>query len=318
MNSPAASPARSWLAPLLLGAIFLVSGCETQPSKPEMEPEPCAADPGSRECVCARDPNSELCACLIDPAREGCACLIDPQRDECKRPPCPEDTARGHTNEARMLLADGQWQAGADRLWCALEADPDYSAARTLKEQLDEDPETYLRRARGADTMTYEVQPNDTLGSIAQQCLGNLNLFVALARLNDKERPSDLVRGERLRIVGAKSCAPAAPPPPPPPPPAPPDDGEALRAAALEAEGSGDLARAYTLATRAADASPDDPTIASDLARIKAKYLAERREEAYKLMEQGRDDEARAIWNLILEIDPTNLEARLALKELGG
>lgn len=309
--SKQAAPSRvRWGLWLLLSVITVLAGAACPPQDEE-RPDPCADDPNSQACVCSREPDSELCACLTEPGKEGCLCVLEPGREECNVPPCENVGANEHTTEAVKLLSDGQWEEGRLRIQCALAATPNYRRALKIKDQLDSDPEAYLQRVRGKRSVTYAVQRSDTLGSIAKRCLGDTDLFVALARLNQKERPSALLLGERLRIVGTASCAETGR-----------EDGstsdssDALRRQALRAEQSGEFARAYGLISRSIKLSPNDAQVADDLKRIRTAYLQQLRDQAYEMQDGGQAAKARALWQRALEIDPANVEARLNLKDL--
>ncbi len=176
----------------------------------------CVSDPNSVACAC-KNPSSPACVCATSPDaaactchREGetsraCVCARDPSATQCQA--CRDGSAKTQTRMARKAFDYGNWAEGRRYLECALETQPQYSAASRLLETLSSDPNEYAQSTFGKDRTRYRVGPGESLGSIAQRCLGSVDFFVLLARLNERDVPRALSSGELLMIPG-KKCAP--------------------------------------------------------------------------------------------------------------
>ncbi|MEM9744243.1 MAG: LysM domain-containing protein [Pseudomonadota bacterium] len=65
-----------------------------------------------------------------------------------------------------------------------------------------ESPAQFFADSVGAGRYDYTVAPSDTLGSIAQNCLGNSLYFAGIAILNNIGDPSRLIAGRVLELPG--------------------------------------------------------------------------------------------------------------------
>jgi len=167
---------------------------------------------------------------------------------------------------------------------------------------------TYL----GKTHFWYTIKRNETLSKVARQYLGSSLKFVILARYNDIDVPANLAAGKKIKIPGTKPKQPAAPPPPPPAQP----DAAALRDQALAMEQQRELEKAYDLITRAVGEDPSLDNAQTDLKRIKNDLISKIQEDAYNQELHGEPEKAADTWRRILEIDPGNIPAQLALKRL--
>ena len=102
------------------------------------------------------------------------------------------------------ILADlqrGQYRQGRRDLGRYLERHPDDAVARAVLQQLEADP----ARVLGEESHRYVVRPGDSYSALAQRHLGDAGLFLILARYNDSSNPSDLRVGEVVRLPGPPS-----------------------------------------------------------------------------------------------------------------
>lgn len=228
--------------------------------------------------------------------------------------PCSTLPAQDLERQALTLIDKGEVTAAREDLQCALELSPGSSRATLLLEQLDADPVTYL----GERYFWYTIKRNETLSKVAQQHLGSSLKFVILARYNDIDVPANLAAGTRIKIPGTKPKQAASPAPPPPPKPKPPaqPDATALRDQALAMEQLGEFEKAYELITRAVSEDPSLDNAQADVTRIKSNLISKIEEEAYNQELHGEPDKAADTWRRVLEIDPGNIPAQLALKRL--
>jgi tetratricopeptide (TPR) repeat protein len=228
--------------------------------------------------------------------------------------PCSTLPAQDLERQALTLIDKGEVTAAREDLQCALELSPGSSRATLLLEQLDADPVTYL----GERYFWYTIKRNETLSKVAQQHLGSSLKFVILARYNDIDVPANLAAGTRIKIPGTKPKQAASPAPPPPPKPKPPaqPDAAALRDQALSMEQLGEFEKAYELITRAVSEDPSLDNAQADVTRIKSNLISKIEEEAYNQELHGEPEKAADTWRRVLEIDPGNIPAQLALKRL--
>lgn len=230
-------------------------------------------------------------------ALSGCESLPPALRDalpgttskESPSPRTPTTTSRpapataGDARDLRQiveLLQDGRLQQGRSGLVRLLEREPGNATARSLLRQIDTDPVALL----GREHSLYTVQPGDTLSELAARHLGDPVNFLALARYNGIERPRALQAGQTLRIpTAARGAQPMSPPsqptpaalPPPSPTPEPPR----------------------------ADEAPAPAT--ANAARV-----TEYHEAAVVHFRNQRLDEAIALWDQVLALDPEFEPAR--------
>ena len=267
------------------------------------------------------------------------ACALNETKPTPEPPPpepepvvrCPTVPAKDLERQALELLDAGQTASAREQLECALESSPGSTMATLLIEQLDADPVASL----GSRHFMYTVQSNDTLSKIAEKYLGSALKFVILARYNGIDVPANLVAGTAIKIPGKKPPAPAAAEPTTPesttaeptnpesttaepttPEPIDRPGAEELRTQAAAMEQRGELEQAYELMSRAVEQDPSLENAEVDLARIRRGLISKLEGDAYDQELYGQPEKAADIWRKVLEIDPANIPAQLALKRL--
>jgi hypothetical protein len=185
---------------------------------------------------------------------------------------------RGALSAAIGMLYEGRADEARKVLVKALEVHPNDRRAKSLLQQIDENPQTLL----GEENFIYRVRSGDTLSSVAQQFLGDPTLFYALARYNDMSLPVTLAPGSNLRVPGRRKTS--APPLPRVTPQARPSVRTApraqagvhssnpqraarLRVAGLEQLNRGNIDQAVTLLEQASQSDPNDGLAKRDLER---------------------------------------------------
>lgn len=281
-------------------------------------------------------PRHILAVCLVVSMLGGCQTPpaqpepVAPPPDAPEEPagPCSELSPRELERKAIELLDRGEAVTAREQLDCALQLNPRSSRARSLVEQLDAEPLTYL----GPVSYSYVVQSNETLSKIAQERLGSSLKFVILARYNDIDVPANLRAGQTIRIPGEEPVgtppldqegdeadeAMAVDVPTEPVAPQPTNGASAAMLAeeALGKEDAGDLKGAYELITRAYDLDPSILDIEDDLSRIKGGLIGQLEEQAYTQELSGALQDAIDTWTTVLSIDPGNIPAQLSMKRL--
>lgn len=97
------------------------------------------------------------------------------------------------------LIDKGQWELARKHLQWAAEMMNNPAQANNILVQLDADPVAYL----GADSVSYRVARNDTLGGLAQRFLNDSLKFPILARYNAIDVPMALEPGTVIQIPSA-------------------------------------------------------------------------------------------------------------------
>jgi len=260
----------------------------------------------------------------------------------------PSETSGGAEEVAvrplDAILADlqrGEYRQGRRDLDRYLERNPDDAVARAVRQQLTADPVQVL----GEASHRYVVQPGDSYSALAQRHLGDAGLFLILARYNDSTDPSDLRVGEAIRLPGAEAGEPAAAPasdeagaparrsldPAPRPtrataealalPNAPlpavrapeTDDGPTAeqlqrRGLALIEQGEREAALRQLEAALARD--PSLEPAATRAPQLRDALVNDYHQQAILRYRNQRLDEAIALWNRVLAIDPAFEPAR--------
>ena len=236
----------------------------------------------------------------------------EPPKSDVPEPlQCLTLPVRDLEHQALELLDAGDTLGAREKLACALELSPGSSQANSLIEQLDADPMEYL----GKQYFWYKVQSNETLSKIAEQYLGSRLKFVILARYNNIDVPADLVAGQDIKIPGTEPVA-DEPQEPEVSPATITLDAVELRDQALEMEQQGRFDESFDLITQALAEDPQLDNAQDDLERIKNGLIMQLEEDAYNKELSDEPDKAAGIWNRILEIDPGNIPAQLAIKRL--
>jgi tetratricopeptide (TPR) repeat protein len=236
-----------------------------------------------------------------------------PIAEQPTEPACPEMSARELELQAITHLDAGDVEAGRAALACALRRKPSSKWALLLLEQLEADPVASL----GPDYFWYTVKPSETLSKIAEHFLGSSLKFVILARYNALDVPANLVAGQRLKIPGTqREAAPSETTTAETDPVETAQAAAELRRQALASEAAGDLEAAYAQLQEAIAAAADLEGAADDLERIRAGLLNTLKERAYDQEVAGNVEDAVATWQRVLELDPADIPAQLALRRL--
>ena len=232
-------------------------------------------------------------------------------------------------------LQQGEYRQGRRDLTRHLRRQPDDAVARAVLQQLEADPEVLL----GEESRRYVVQPGDSYSALAGRYLGDAGLFLLLARYNASANPSDLRVGEVIRLPAAsagdanaevagdaagvparRSLDPAPRPsretaealalPDAPLPAVRPPDGEdgptaetlQRRGLALLERGEREAALRQLEAALARDTSLEPA--ATRVPALRQALVADYHQRAILRYRNQRLDEAIALWDRVLAIDP--------------
>jgi Tfp pilus assembly protein PilF len=110
--------------------------------------------------------------------------------------PTPGIAARERFQVAINALQQGDSQKAAVELRAYLAEVPNSTPARNLLAQI----ETPLETLYPAESFTVQLQPQETLSSLAGVYLGDVLAFYGLARYNAIENPSRVALGQMIRI----------------------------------------------------------------------------------------------------------------------
>lgn len=222
-------------------------------------------------------------------------------------------------------LMKGRYDEGEQRLRQYLAKYPNDRAAQTTLRQLTTDPKVAL----GAKSRAYVAQAGDSYSTLAARHLGDSNLFLILARYNGSSNPSVLHAGDpvRLPLAGvrvnlpaeatakagagtrspiattASTPAPAAAPSETPPSP----DSPSAKAQRLQAESSALLKQGQKdqALSRLDQALTLDPHLKpAGNQPLRDQLLASYHERAVVLYRDQKLDQAIALWDHVLAIDP--------------
>jgi tetratricopeptide (TPR) repeat protein len=213
---------------------------------------------------------------------------------------------------ANTYLQHGRYAEGERRLREYLARHPGDRAAQSLLRQLTIDPRDEL----GTASRIYVVQPGDSYSTLAARYLGDAGRFLVLARYNGSTNPSALHAGDTVRLPMAPVRAPAADtlvvranPADAPPADAPaPGNGDAYaNALRLQAESTALLkqGRKSDALARLDQALKLDPHLkpAGDQT-LREQLLSSYHERAVLLYRDQKLDQAIALWDHVLDIDP--------------
>lgn len=173
------------------------------------------------------------------------------------------------------LLGGGREAEAKAELQAALAIEPANPAARSLLNQIEQDPKALL----GEKHYSYRMRQGETLSSLAGRLLDDRLMFYALARYNGIAVPEQTTVGQVLLIPGTpKKPVPARKPSvakaPPSAPAAAvvardPERAGQLRRSALEQLSLGQVARAEALLQQAKVLDPASAVIQRDLDRAR-------------------------------------------------
>lgn len=212
-------------------------------------------------------------------------------------------------------LQYGRYADGERRLRQYLARYPGDRAAQGLLRQLTADP----REALGAASRNYVVQPGDSYSTLASRFLGDASRFLILARYNGSDDPSALHVGDTVRLPTAPSRAPAADtlvvrataddllaaptaPAGNPAPAATPADAQRLQAESTVLLRQGRKTDALARLDQALKLDPHLKPAGDQL--LRDQLLSTYHERAVLLYRDQKLDQAIALWDHVLDIDP--------------
>ncbi|MBN2872707.1 MAG: hypothetical protein JXJ30_07340 [Halothiobacillaceae bacterium] len=248
-----------------------------------------------------------------------------------------------NTPSLDRILADlqrGEYAQGRRNLARYLDRHPDDAVARAVLQQLEADPERVL----GKTSHRYVVRPGDSYSALAGRSLGDPGLFLLLARYNDSSNPSALRVGEVIRLPGASSServasatretrvtqtaprptsetvvALALPDRPLQPVPGrdaqvdpadPADSAESLQRQGLALLDQGEREPALRQLEAALEKDPALEPAASRVPELRQRLVADYHQRAVLRYRNQELDQAIALWDRVLAIDPSFEPAR--------
>ena len=201
-------------------------------------------------------------------------------------------------------LQMGRYTEGEKSLRRYLKQHPDDRLAQSLMRQLTVDPQQVL----GPSSRSYAVQSRDSYSTLAARFLGDGNQFLILARYNNSSNPSMLRAGQVLRLPASARNAPAV---------APPLASDAvvsggspavqarrLQDQSLVLLGQGHRDDAVSRYDQALSLDPTLKPANSDAAGLRTQVLNNYHERAIVLYRDQKLDQAIALWDHVLAIDP--------------
>jgi tetratricopeptide (TPR) repeat protein len=171
---------RQWALPMLAPAAIVLASCggmQANMTPPEMMLATMAPAPAAPAVLPAAPP---VAAPMIPPAPL----------------PTPGIAARERFQIAINALQQGDAQRAAVELRAYLAEVPNSAPARNLLTQI----ETPLEMLYPAESFSVQLQPSETLSSLAGVYLGDVLAFYGLARYNAIENPSRVSLGQTIRI----------------------------------------------------------------------------------------------------------------------
>lgn len=280
--------------------LLLLIGCESIGIGPKKAPEPedvavvdtfCEDNPGAAECVCQQAGEGSL----------ACRCAQDPSRIECEL--CGRASASKLRTEGLIAASRGSYDSGRQLLRCSIETQPNNPRAQMLVDQL-EDPWGYFERKIGSGSTGYEMQYGETLGEVAERCLGNSLYFLGLALINNVPNPSEVGEDLLLTLPGNKVCAPSSDTP------SRPDEA----VAGLPSETGPGLSVAPPASPSPVQTAITDP----DPSLFDTSAVDRLNEEFADLLITGEEAKACSKLDEILDMDPENEAATLNKTEFCG
>lgn len=207
---------------------------------------------------------------------------------------------------ANTYLQHGRYAEGEQRLRQYLARHPGDRAAQNLLRQLTADPRSTL----GAESRDYVVQPGDSYSTLAARYLGDASRFLILARYNGSANPSALRVGDTVRLPTASARAidtmtvHAAGADAPVSAPAADTAADAQR---LQTESGALLrqGRKSDALARLDQALKLDPQLKPDGNQaLREQLLSSYHERAVLLYRDQKLDQAIALWDHVLAVDP--------------
>jgi tetratricopeptide (TPR) repeat protein len=220
----------------------------------------------------------------------------------------------------RRYLQNGHYAEGEKALRNYLHEHPGDRSAQFFLRQLTEDP----KQALGSAASPHIVQPGESYSTLAAKYLGDSNLFLVLARYNDSANPALIRVGSTLQIPYSRSAAAMTEAPlpannaaaatstatnPPSAPAVAPAGPPSQRAQQLESQSlalyrQGRKDQALTLFDQALALNPQLRSSDPDFAALSRVWVANSHQQAMVLYLDQHLDQAIALWNRILVVDP--------------
>jgi tetratricopeptide (TPR) repeat protein len=243
--------------------------------------------------------------------------VVTPPTSSVAPTEAPEERSLGSivNNE----LQRGHYADGENALRRYMKQHPGDRAAQAMLRQLTADP----RQMLGDRSRPHVVQAGDSYSTLAARYLGDPNLFLILARYNDSTNPSMLRAGETLRMpLSAKEGSPVAPAAvgndgdssagtvaTTPSVTAPADESSMAKARRLQSESATLLDQGHKdqALARLDEALAIDPRLKpanAGTATLRTDLLGSYHERAIVLYRDQKLEQAIALWNRVLAIDP--------------
>lgn len=201
-------------------------------------------------------------------------------------------------------LQMGRYAEGEKSLRRYLKQHPDDRLAQNLLRQLTVDPQ----QALGASSRSYAVQSRDSYSTLAARFLGDGNQFLILARYNNSPNPSMLRAGQVLRLPASARNTPAAAAPLVTDTVAssgsPAMQARRLQDQSLVLLGQGHRDDAVSRYDQALSLDPTLKPSNGDAAGLRTQVLNNYHERAIVLYRDQKLDQAIALWDHVLAIDP--------------
>lgn len=212
-------------------------------------------------------------------------------------------------------LQNGRYAEGEKALKRYLDEHPGDRTAQFFLRQLTEDP----KQALGSASSPHVVQAGESYSTLAAKYLGDPNLFLVLARYNGSTNPSLIRVGSTLQMPGSQSAsattADAAASVTPVPQPvanavaavstaSPAQRAQQLETQSLALYRQGHRAQAVALLDQALALNPQLKSSDPDFPALSRAWVANSHQQAMVFYLDQRLDQAIALWNRILIVDP--------------
>ncbi|HUA80509.1 MAG TPA: tetratricopeptide repeat protein [Dyella sp.] len=217
-------------------------------------------------------------------------------------------------------LQNGYYEEGERALKRYLQEHPGDRTAELYLRQLEEDPKQTL----GAASVSHVVQPGESYSTLAAKYLGDPNLFLVLARYNGSTNPSRIRTGSSLQLpvrstdnsvashlTVQPTPAPAAAAPAEadaistPPVAVPTQRAEQLKNQSLALYRAGRRDQAIDVFDQALLLNPHLTSSDTEFPELSHAWIAKSHQQAMVFYLDQHLDQAIALWDRILAVDPT-------------
>jgi tetratricopeptide (TPR) repeat protein len=197
-------------------------------------------------------------------------------------------------------LQTGRYAEGEKSLRRYLKQHPDDRLAQNLMHQLTVDPQDAL----GPSSRSYAVQSRDSYSTLAARFLGDGNQFLILARYNNSANPSMLRAGQVLRLPASARSVPVSAPSTAAGTAPPAVQAKRLQDESLVLLGQGHRDDAVSHYDQALSLDPALKPANSDAVALRTQVLNNCHQRAIVLYRDQKLDQAIALWDRVLAIDP--------------